>query len=308
MPALAPSRQRRPMLMVWVPPPDRVPMDRRAAADVAVVADHDAGADPALDHGGTQRARVVVAEALVHDRGALGQVGAEPDPVGVGDPHPGGDHVVGHPRELVDAGDLEREAVRAGAQPYRGGLGRQDRAQGGPGNVGQQAEHAVQAGAVRLDEPVAEQVQPQPDVVGVGGRGGQVGDVGAHRDDLDAAQVVRAEGLRRVRTEPGHRVVRGQRGWSLPGGTRLRRRPGPGSARAPDTRCRGRCRPGRGWPGRSRWRRAARGSGCSPDHHRPPGRPRNGATSPSAGPAEDLPKPGGCPHPVPRSSVPAGSG
>ena len=54
-------------------------------------------------------------------------------------------------------------------------------------------------------------------------------------------------------------------------------------------RCRERCRPGRGWPGQSRWRRgAARGSGCSPDHHRPPGRPRNGATSPSAGPAEDL--------------------
>ena len=43
--------------------------------------------DPPLDHRGAQRAGVEVHEALVHDRGAGGQVGAEPDPVGVGDPH-----------------------------------------------------------------------------------------------------------------------------------------------------------------------------------------------------------------------------
>src|SRR5664279_5553059 len=41
--------------------------DRRAAADVATVADDDALRDPALDHRGAQRAGVVVAETLVHD-------------------------------------------------------------------------------------------------------------------------------------------------------------------------------------------------------------------------------------------------
>src|SRR4051812_17631523 len=51
------------------------PHDRRAAADVgAVVHDH-AGRDPPLDHGGTQRAGVVVHESLVHDRRPGGEVG-----------------------------------------------------------------------------------------------------------------------------------------------------------------------------------------------------------------------------------------
>ena len=47
--------------------------------------------------------------------------------------------------------------------------------------------------------------------------------MGTHRDDLDAAQVVRAEGLRCVRAEPGGRVVRGHAGG-------LCRRAGPGFA------------------------------------------------------------------------------
>ena len=49
----------------------------------------------------------------MHDGGALGEVRAEPDPVGVGDPDPGGQHVVGHPGELVDPehGDVPCAAV-----------------------------------------------------------------------------------------------------------------------------------------------------------------------------------------------------
>ena len=54
---------------------------------------------------GPERAGVEVDEALVHDRRALGQVGAQPHPVAVGDPDAGGDDVVDHPRELVDAED-----------------------------------------------------------------------------------------------------------------------------------------------------------------------------------------------------------
>ena len=89
--------------------------DRRAAADVAAVADDHAAADAALDHRRAERAGVEVAEALVHHRGALGEVGAETDPRRVGDAHAGRDHVVGHPRELVDAVHGERAA----GKPHR---------------------------------------------------------------------------------------------------------------------------------------------------------------------------------------------
>ena len=76
--------------------------DRGAAADVRAVADDDAGRDPPLDHRRAERAGVEVDEALVHDRRALGEVGAEPHAVGVGDPHARRRDVVGHARELVD--------------------------------------------------------------------------------------------------------------------------------------------------------------------------------------------------------------
>src|SRR4028119_849442 len=92
MPALAPSRQPEPIETTCFPPPERGPMieappptslsaptttphpprrlppaggaarGRRAAADVAVGADHDAGADPALDHRRAEGAGVVVDE------------------------------------------------------------------------------------------------------------------------------------------------------------------------------------------------------------------------------------------------------
>src|SRR3712207_8254097 len=52
--------------------------DRRSSADVAVGAHHDPGADPPLDHRRAERAGVVVDEALVHDRRALGEVRTEP--------------------------------------------------------------------------------------------------------------------------------------------------------------------------------------------------------------------------------------
>ena len=87
--------------MIEAPPP----MSR-------AVADDHAGADPALDHRGAEGAGVEVDEALVHHGRARGEVRAQPDPVGVGDPHAGGHDVVDHPRELVDAehGDRRRGA------------------------------------------------------------------------------------------------------------------------------------------------------------------------------------------------------
>ena len=148
MPALAPIRQRGRPRSARVPPPDSVPMIEAPPPTSEPVADDDAGRDAALDHRRAERAGVVVDEALVHDRRALGQVRAEADPVGVGDAHAGGQHVVGHPRELVDAEDLHR-ALAAQRQP--GALEVLDRArpEAGPHDVGQQAEDAVEVDAVR---------------------------------------------------------------------------------------------------------------------------------------------------------------
>ena len=80
----------------------------------------------------------------------LGEVGAEADPVGVGDAHAGRDDVVDHPRELVDA-EHGRPAPRT-PQP-RADRSKPSTAHGpavGPGHVGEQAEDAVEVDAVRL--------------------------------------------------------------------------------------------------------------------------------------------------------------
>jgi hypothetical protein len=51
------------------------------------------------------------------ERIRLGQMRAEPDTIGVGDAHTSGHDVVGHPRELVDADDLQRDPCPPRAQP-----------------------------------------------------------------------------------------------------------------------------------------------------------------------------------------------
>ena len=87
--------------------------DGRAAADVRAVADDDATGDPAFHHGRAERAGVEVDEALVHHRGAAGQVRAQPNPVRVGDPYAGGQHVVDHSGELVHTEHGDRPAARS---------------------------------------------------------------------------------------------------------------------------------------------------------------------------------------------------
>ena len=143
--------------MIDAPPPTSEPSS-----------DHHARRDPALHHRGAQRAGVEVDEALVHDRRARGQVRAQSHPVGVGDAHAGGHHVVDHPRELVDAVDGHRTAP---AQPGPDRLEALDgaRAVVGPHHVGEHPEEAVGVQAVRGDQAMREQVQPQIRVVGVGG-------------------------------------------------------------------------------------------------------------------------------------------
>jgi hypothetical protein len=109
----------------------------------------------------------------VHHGGAGCEVGAETDPVGVGDAHARRHHVVDHAGELVEPVDGQ---VPAGG-PLRGAqfVDLVGRARPGrrPRDVGQDAEDAVHVGLVRLDDAVREQVQPQVRVEGVGGRVGE---------------------------------------------------------------------------------------------------------------------------------------
>ncbi|GAA3108259.1 hypothetical protein GCM10020254_62750 [Streptomyces goshikiensis] len=121
----------------------------------------------------------------------------------------GGD-VVRHPRELVDRGDLEVQALGAGVQADGLDLVDRDRAQGGPGDVGQQAEDAVQVLAVRLDQAVAEQVQAQVRVVRVQRLVLQGGDHRTDGHDLDAADRVLAERLRRGGPQQFHGLLGGE--------------------------------------------------------------------------------------------------
>ena len=103
----------------------------------------------------------------MHHRGARCEVRAETHPVSVGDPHSGGHHVVDHPRELVHAEDRHRAPA---AQPQAHLLETLDatRPVVGPHHIAQGAEHPIEVAAVRLDQAVRDQVQPQVGVAGVG--------------------------------------------------------------------------------------------------------------------------------------------
>src|SRR5690606_4687965 len=113
--------------------------------------------------------------------GAGGEVGAQTDPVGVGDAYAGGHDVVDHPGELVDAVDSDGLAGRAQAAARQLEALDGARARGGPHDVGEEAEDAVHREPVRLHESRGEEVQTQPRVLR-GGRGsGEVRDL----DELD---------------------------------------------------------------------------------------------------------------------------
>lgn len=77
--------------------------DRCAATDIGAVINGDASGNAALNHGSAERASVEVHEALMHHGGAICQVRAKSDAVGVTDAHARGNHIVDHAWELVDA-------------------------------------------------------------------------------------------------------------------------------------------------------------------------------------------------------------
>lgn len=181
-----------------------------APADVRAVADDDAGRDAALDHRGAEGARVEVHEALVHHGGALGEVRAEPDAVGVGDADALGRDVVRHARELVDGRHLEVQSLGTGVEPYLLDVVDGDRAERGPGDIGEVAEDAVQALAVGPYESVREQVQPQVRVVRVDRLLVQRGDDRADRDHFDAPAGVGPDGFGGAFTEQFDGTLGGQ--------------------------------------------------------------------------------------------------
>ena len=212
MPALAPSRQRSPMETTSVPPPDRVPMIEAPPPTSEPSPTTTPGRDPALDHRGAERAGVVVDEPLVHDGGAR-----RPGAHRAG---PGRRRRCGRRsgrRSRPSAGTCRRRRPCTGrpaaAQPGPGGLEAVDRAGPGarPHDVGEQPEGPVHRDRVRPDQPVGEQVQPQPDVLGGGRRRLQVRDDDAAYLPGDAAYVVGAgEGFEVGRRPAG--VVRAHRG------------------------------------------------------------------------------------------------
>src|SRR5699024_10393460 len=158
--------------------------NRRSTADVGAVADDDSGGDAALDHRVAERSRVVVDEAFVHDGSAFGEVSTQAYPIGIADAHPCRDHVVGHPRELVDAADSDVHTH--GTRAHACLLEAVDRAwtDRGPDDIGEDSEYALEALSVRSYETVREQVKAQVRVVRIARRLGEVVD---DRPDHDLA-------------------------------------------------------------------------------------------------------------------------
>src|SRR3954462_15073805 len=116
MPAFAPSRQRRPTDTTCLPPPDSVPMidappptsDPSPTTTPAEIrpSTMDVPRVPALKF--TKPSCMTVGPAArCAPRRPRGRLRAEAPPVGVGYPHPGRQHVVGHPRELVNPVDRD---------------------------------------------------------------------------------------------------------------------------------------------------------------------------------------------------------
>ena len=152
----------------------------------------------------------------MHDGGAVGQMGAQPHPVGIADANARRDHVVDHARDLVDRCHGDGLAARSCCSPQIVDAFGQHRPRAGPRTVRHQPEHAVEVGVVRPDLPTAQQVQPQVRICQIGRRRFEVVDRDGDRlADVDAefdrqARPGRRRALRRPLREP--RVQLGARG------------------------------------------------------------------------------------------------
>ena len=150
-------------------------------------------------------------------------MGAQANPVGVGDAHSGRHHVVDHPGKLVDAVDRHRSATTQGESHLFEALD-SARTVVCPHHVGQRAEHPGQAQSVRFDQAVGQQMQPQISVESVRRGIFQGAGHGPDGDHFDTAVGVRAAQRRKsVRNLGGSesggsgRVVGAQFGFGEPG-------------------------------------------------------------------------------------------
>ena len=165
--------------------------DAGTTADVAAVADDDTLRDATFNHRGAKRARVEVAEPLVHDGGARGEVCPEAHTIGVGDAHSARDDIVGHARKLVDTMNAQDAAIVADSpaeffQPVD-----RRRAEVRPHDVGELAEDAIEVDRPRPHQPMRQHMQPQ---VRVARRtGSNIGiDMNLHSPNRDVPDVVLA--------------------------------------------------------------------------------------------------------------------
>ena len=142
----------------------------------------------------------------MHDGRAAREVRAEPHAVRVTDAHTRRHHVVGHAREAVDARDAQLLAAGGELEPHGVDVVDLARAAIGPGDVRQQAEHAVEVEAMGDDETVREQVEPQRRIERVDrSRGEVVEDDG----DGDAGRAERCRAARRTHDASEVRVAAG---------------------------------------------------------------------------------------------------
>src|SRR5438552_773908 len=84
---------------------------RWRATVVAATTNNHTCAYPTFDHTGTERACIEIAKALMHDGRARREVSSEPYTSGICNSHVCWRHIIGHARELVDGGHLEREVA-----------------------------------------------------------------------------------------------------------------------------------------------------------------------------------------------------
>jgi len=100
----------------------------------------------------------------VHDGRAFAQVGPQPYPRGVGDAHSGRDHVIHHFGKFIHAIHRQGGAFEACGQLAPGQLLQINGTLAGPGNIGQNTEHAVEHQIVGFDQAVGQQMQFEVDL------------------------------------------------------------------------------------------------------------------------------------------------
>ena len=84
---------------------------RVSATHVAAASHNHTGAYPTFDHAGTERTRIKIAKAFMHDGCARRQVGSEPYAIRICNSHVRRRHIVSHARKLIHACHLKREGT-----------------------------------------------------------------------------------------------------------------------------------------------------------------------------------------------------